>query len=347
MEIVMKLSQAKNIVYYSLTSQTVKYEVDTLPIVCYLEGGAGLGKTSLLQQICEEHMWFLYILSLAQFDAAEIAGIIALVDGKSERLMPYWLRKLWEMSKQCEKVVLFLDELPQSVTSNMNIAAQIVNEHRIGEFKLPENCAVVCAGNRTSDRAGTNTIPTHLRDRLLFVPVEADLEDVIPYWLAQNVHEDVIGFNRAMPQHLHNFDPKASVSSSPRSWHRVSTILSWGLDPICENEAISGTVGRSICADFMGYRKLKANMPDLDKVISNPDSAEIPSDAMVLYALAAGLSHKMNKANAGNIIKYLKRLDAQEFAAFTVKDAVNRDQTLKQSEAVRQWIITDGKQLIL
>ena len=69
--------------------------------------------------------------------------------------------------------------------------------------------------------------------------------------------------------------------------------------------------------------------------------------AMVLYAMAAGLSHKMNKSNAGNIIKYLKRLDAQEFAAFTVKDAVNRDQTLKQSEAVRQWILSDGKQLIL
>ena len=116
---------------------------------------------------------------------------------------------------------------------------------------------------------------------------------------------------------------------------------------MCEAEAISGQVGRAACADFMGYRKLKATMPDLDKIISNPDSAEIPSDAMVLYALAAGLSHKMNKSNAGNIIKYLKRLDAQEFAAFTVKDAVNRDQTLKQSEAVRQWILSDGKQLIL
>ena len=48
-----------------------------------------------------------------------------------------------------------------------------------------------------------------------------------------------------------------------------------------------------------------------------------------------------------DIIKYLKRLDAQEFAAFAVKDAVNRDIELKKSEAVRQWIITDGKQLIL
>ena len=344
----MKLSQAKNIVMASIDSQ-IQHATgrDAQRVVPYLIGGAGLGKTSVVQQIAEEREHGCYILSLSQFDAAELAGIIALVDGEAKRIMPHWLAKIHEMASKMEAVYLFGDEVPQSPVSNQNVWAQVVNERRIGEFKLPDNCAIIAAGNRTSDRAGTNTMPTHLRDRLLFVPVEADLEDVIPYWLAQNVHEDVIGFNRAMPQHLHNFDAKADVSSSPRSWDRVSTILSWGLDPVCEAEAISGTVGRSICADFMGYRKLKAHMPDLDKIVSSPDSAEIPTDAMVLYALASGLAHKMNQSNAGNIIKYLKRLDQQEFAAFAVKDAVNRDPELKKSEAVRQWIITDGKQLIL
>ena len=344
----MKLSQAKNIVYQSLLSQTnLSAGRDALRVIAYLIGGAGLGKTSNVQQIVEENEWMLYILSLSQFDAAELGGVICLVDGKAERVMPHWLRKLWEMSEKCEVVVLFLDELPQAPVSNQNVAAQIVNERRIGEFKLPDNCAIVAAGNRTSDRAGTNTMPSHLKDRLMFLEIEADLEDTIAYFMAHKVHEDVTGFLRARPEFLHKFDRDANASPSPRSWDRVATILGWGLDAVCEAEAISGQVGRAACADFMGYRKLKATMPDLDKIISNPDSAEIPSDAMVLYALAAGLSHKMNKANAGNIIKYLKRLDAQEFAAFTVKDAVNRDQTLKQSEAVRQWILSDGKQLIL
>lgn len=344
----MKLSQAKNIVYQSLLSQTnLSAGRDALRVIAYLIGGAGLGKTSNVQQIVEENEWMLYILSLAQFDAAELGGVICLVDGKAERVMPHWLRKLWEMSENCEVVVLFLDELPQAPVSNQNVAAQIINERRIGEFKLPDNCAIVAAGNRTSDRAGTNTMPSHLKDRLMFLEIEADLEDTIAYFMAHKVHEDVTGFLRARPEFLHKFDRDANASPSPRSWDRVATILEWGLDPVCEAEAISGQVGRAACADFLGYRKLKANMPDLDKIISNPDSAEIPSDAMVLYALAAGLAHKMNQSNAGNIIKYLKRLDQQEFAAFAVKDAVNRDVELKKSEAVRQWIITDGKQLIL
>ena len=344
----MKLSQAKNIVYQSLLSQTnLSAGRDALRVIAYLIGGAGLGKTSNVQQIVEEHEWMLYILSLAQFDAAELGGVICLVDGKAERVMPHWLRKLWEMSENCEVVVLFLDELPQAPVSNQNVAAQIINERRIGEVKLPDNCAIVAAGNRTSDRAGTNTMPSHLKDRLMFLEIEADLEDTIAYFMAHKVHEDVTGFLRARPEFLHKFDRDANASPSPRSWDRGATILEWGLDAVCEAEAISGQVGRAACADFIGYRKLKANMPDLDAIVSNPDSAEIPTDAMVLYALASGLAHKMNQSNAGNIIKYLKRLDAQEFAAFAVKDAVNRDSELKKSEAVRQWIITDGKQLIL
>lgn len=342
----MKLSQAKNIVYQSLLSQTnLSAGRDALRVIAYLIGGAGLGKTSNVQQIVEENEWMLYILSLAQFDAAELGGVICLVDGKAERVMPHWLRKLWEMSENCEVVVLFLDELPQAPVSNQNVAAQIINERRIGEFKLPDNCAIVAAGNRTSDRAGTNTMPSHLKDRLMFLEIEADLEDTIAYFMAHKVHEDVTGFLRARPEFLHKFDRDANASPSPRSWDRVATILEWGLDPVCEAEAISGQVGRAACADFLGYRKLKANMPDLDKIISNPDSAEIPSDAMVLYALAAGLAHKMNQSNAGNIIKYLKRLDQQEFVGFCLKDAYARDPEIRNCDAFRQWIINGGGDL--
>ena len=344
----MKLSQAKNIVMASIDSQ-IQHATgrDAQRVIPYLIGGAGLGKTSVVQQIAEEREHGCYILSLAQYDAAELAGIIALVDGEAKRIMPHWLAKIIDMASKMEAVYLFLDELVQAPVSNQNVAAQIVNERRIGEFKLPDNCAIVAAGNRTSDRAGTNTMPSHLKDRLMFLEIEADLEDTIAYMVAHGVHQDVTGFLRARPEFLHKFDRDANASPSPRSWDRTGTILTWGLDAVCEAESISGQVGRAACADFIGYRKLKANMPDLDAIVSNPDSAEIPTDAMVLYALAAGLAHKMNQSNAGNIIKYLKRLDAQEFAAFAVKDAVNRDGELKKSEAVRQWIITDGKQLIL
>ena len=54
-----------------------------------------------------------------------------------------------------------------------------------------------------------------------------------------------------------------------------------------------------------------------------------------------------NEGNAQNIITYMKRLPQQEFAAFIMKDAINRDADLKKSNAVRNWVLTDGKSLIL
>ena len=179
----------------------------------------------------------------------------------------------------------------------------------------------------------------------MFLEIDPDVEDAIAYMVANDVHEDVTAYLRARPEFAVKFDRDANANPSFRSWDRVSTILSWNLPPVAEAEAIAGTVGRPAAADFMGFRKMKANMPDLDSIISNPDSAEVPQDAMVLYAMASGLAHRMTQGNAGNIVRYLKRLDQQEFAGFCIKDAVTRDPEIKKSEAVRQWIINGGADL--
>jgi ATP-dependent Lon protease len=69
----MKLSQAKNIVMASIDSQ-IQHATgrDAQRVIPYLIGGAGLGKTSVVQQIAEEREHGCYILSLAQQDAAEL-----------------------------------------------------------------------------------------------------------------------------------------------------------------------------------------------------------------------------------------------------------------------------------
>ena len=162
---------------------------------------------------------------------------------------------------------------------------------------------------------------------------------------ANGGHPDVMAYLRARPEHAVKYDRDANANPDFRSWDRVSTILSWNLPPVAEAEAIAGTVGRPTAADFTGFRKMQANMPDLDSIISNPDSAEVPHDAMILYALASGLAYRMTQGNAGNIMHYLKRLDQQEFVGFCIKDACNRDPEIKKSEAVRQWIINGGHDL--
>ena len=337
----MRISQAKAIVEASIDSQTKHANGrDAQRPIAYLVGGAGLGKTSIVQSIANEREIGLNILSLAQYDAGELAGWLVADGDNMKRLRPDWMPKDGEG-------ILFLDELAQAPVANQNNAAQLVNERRIGEHRLPDGWSIVAAGNRTSDRAGTNNMPTHLRDRLMFLEVEADLDDTVKYYNAKGVAQQVCAFIRFRPEFLHKFERDANACPSPRSWDRVSSILSWGLDATCQTEAIAGQVGRPAAADFIGFLRVYEAVPDMDQLIANPDSAVLPDDPAVLYAVSSALAFKMSKANAGNVIRYLKRLPQQEFAAFVIKDALARDRDLKNVEAVRQWILSDGKHLIL
>ena len=339
----MKLSQAQAIVEKAIThALDLKDERDAQYVVPYLIGGAGLGKTTIVKDVAASMNMQCSILSLAQYDAGELGGWpVPSKDGTSMiRMRPDWMPTEGTG-------VLFLDELPQAPTANQNIAAQIVNERRVGPHHLPEGWVIVAAGNRTSDRAGTNNMPSHLKDRLMFLEVEADLEDTIAYFYSKRIDERVCAFLRFRPEWLHKFDRDANACPSPRSWERVSSIMSWGLDPVNQLEALAGQVGRAATADFHGFIKLYSTVPDMDELIANPMGAMISQDPAVMYAICAALSAKMNAKNAGNVVKYLMRLPQQEFAAFVIKDALSRDKTLKQTDAVRDWIMTVGKNLIL
>ena len=172
----MRISQASAIVEAAIDNQIKLFATDNYRdaqlLYPYLNGRAGIGKTCTITGItARRDNWTHYIMSLAQFDAGELMGIIAKDGDKAVRLKPHWLTIVEELAATHEVVVLFLDELPQAPIANMNVARQIVNEHRAGEFALPNNVAVVAAGNRVSDRAGANNIPSHLKDCLLFLNV--------------------------------------------------------------------------------------------------------------------------------------------------------------------------------
>lgn len=339
----MKLSQAKDITTKAVTfARNLKGGRDAQYVVPYLVSGPGVGKTSIVKEIAEELSIGCEILSLAQYDAGELGGWpVPAKDGETMvRMRPDWMPTKGEG-------ILFIDELPQAPVSNQNIAAQISNERRIGPHHLPEGWVIVGAGNRMSDRAGTNNMPTHLKERLMFLEIEADLEDTIAYYYRKKLDERISAFLRFRPEWLHKFDRDANACPSPRSWERVASMLGWGLDPVNLLEAMAGQVGRAATADFTGFLKMYDTVPDIDQLIANPMGADISDQPDVMYAICAAISSRMTPKNASNVTKYLDRLPQQEFAAFVIKDAMNRHPELKQSKDVRDWIMKTGKNLIL
>ena len=343
----MKISQAEQIVTASLLAQMDALQRGSFReaemIIPYTESGAGLGKTTMHRSVAARLGWNYLPLIASQYDPTEFTGWSLPIEGTDEmrRSKPDW----WPDGSQ--PTLLHIDELPQSTTAVQNIMAQLVNEHRIGRRELPNNVVIAASGNRLSDKAGTNVMPTHLRDRLNFLPVEADLEDTIAFFTKNGVDERVCGYLRSRPEFLHKFDRDQNACPSPRSWDRVSTILKFSVDPLCMSYAIAGQVGVEAAGDFQTYLKVTSQMPDIDDLIANPKLAPVPTNVSILHAVCAALSRRMTDRNAGAIVTYMKRLPQQEFAAFLMKDAINRDAELKKSNAVRQWVLTEGKALIL
>lgn len=345
----MKLSQAQTIVESAINfNMDLSDGRDAQYIVPMLMGGAGLGKTTMVKgatsRVAEQREVPMEcrIVSLAQYDPTEIAGWTIPSEDRSHmvRMRPDWM-------PTDGYGVIFLDELPQAIVACQNIAAQITNERRVGPHHLPDGWVVVAAGNRMSDRAGTNQMPSHLKDRMMFLEIEADLDDTLAYFNSVGVDFRVNSFLRFRPEYLHKFDRDANSCPSPRSWERVSSILSWGLDPVCQLEAIAGQVGRAAAADFNGFLKIHETCPDIDALIADPMGSDIAEDPAVAYAITANLAFRMTDKNAHNIIKYLMRLPQKEFAVFCVKDALSRNKDLKKVKAVRDWIMTEGRHMIL
>ena len=337
----MKLSQAKSIlkaiINHNLSLENGRNSQYLVPMLWSLPGE---GKTTMVEDLCKEMELDINTVIFAQFDAGELGGFPVVKEDGYYRARPFFLPTEG-------KGVLFLDELPQAPGANQNIAAQAVNERRIGEHRIPAGWTIICAGNPMAARAGTNVMPSHLKDRLTHLDIETDHEGFREYALTMGFKPEVTSFINERPEWLQKFDPTQNASPSPRSWERANSILSLGLEATEENHALKGQLGEGAVADFTGYLRIWRDLPKAETVIAQAETHEVPSDPSILYALCSSLAHKANGSNIANIIKFMKRFPNKEFSAFLMKDTIKRHNDLMTNKHVSDWFFTEGKELML
>jgi hypothetical protein len=304
-----------------------------------LWGTAGCGKTTGVESVADGLGIDCRVVILAQYDAGELGGFPVLQDGEMHRARPAFLPTEGEG-------ILFLDELPQAPVANQNIAAQLVNERRIGEHKLGDGWSIVCAGNDLKHRAGTNAMPSHLKDRLLHLEVEPSLDDTLEYFNAKGVDPIVCGFLRFSADQLSVFDKDAKACPSPRSWEKISNILSWGLPRAAESQAFAGQVGAGAGAKFEAFLQMYRELPNPEQPLTDPMNAPVPEKASILYALLAGISARVNDKNADNFLRYVDRIPQGEFGAFAVKSAKQRYPEINKAPAFKAWAVKNHTLLL-
>tara|TARA_R110000744_G_scaffold316522_3_gene423165 strand:+ start:424 stop:1407 length:984 start_codon:yes stop_codon:yes gene_type:complete len=314
---------------------TVKRFFEVKRPVC-IEGPPGGGKTSLAQQAAAQ-LGVEYIHKHMPTMLVEDFGI--LYPTKDSQKLEYKLPEWFPTDPDIQAILCF-DDRNQCGADLQKVLANIQNQRELHGHRLPDGVMIVSTGNRQKDRAGANRVLSHLRDRETTLELETMLDDWCKWAIDMGVNPSVISFLRFRPGLLHDFDPQREGNSTPRGWvEGVSDIMDI-VTPEIEYECFKGAVGEGAAAEFVGFRKIERSLPNIDNLLLNPDSGEVPTDPATLYALSGGIAHRASEANFTRVVTYCNRMP-QEFGVLTISYAARKNRALSTTQAFTNWAVAN------
>jgi MoxR-like ATPase len=298
----------------------------------FIWGGPGIGKSAVVRQLAQVLKIPLQDVRALLLDPVDLRGLPFLApDGRSKWATPDFL-------PQDGAGILFLDELNAAPAMVQASCYQLVLDRKLGEYTLPKEWAIMAAGNRDSDRAVTNRMPSPLRNRFVHLEFEVDLQDWSEWAISSGIRPEVIAFLRFRQELLSVFDRDANAFPSPRSWEFVSRILDSGPDKSVEHELFAGAVGAGAATEFSAFLKMFRELPNIDAILLNPLKEPVPDNAAAQYAVASALARSASDANFDRICLYLERMPA-EFRVLCVRDASLRAPSIRHTPGYTKWAI--------
>ena len=305
----------------------------------FLLGGTGIGKSAIVRSLAEDladgrklvedevspkkNEFGFMDFRLSLYESHDLSGLPFIEAKKQKRA---FLGNLPESGEG----ILFLDEYAQCHPSLQAICGQLLYEKRIGEYHLPKGWQIVVAGNRSTDRAGSNKLPSHVVGRCTMINVESNVNDWLSWAVKNDVYPDILGFINFQPDFLYDFDPKVlTPQTNPRAWTRLSDTLKTNPPEEILQELINGDVGETASVEFMSFLSLaKEVLPSIPKILKGED-VEIPDALGLQYATCVSLMSaikecKNNVLNKwfSNAVDYVEKLPTPEFGIFFVRSIV-------------------------
>ena len=300
-------------------------------------GAPGIGKTEIINQACDAAGMQMIVSHPVVSDPTDYKGLPFVVNGDRAEFLPFGdLRQLIEATAP---TVFFLDDVGQAPPSVQAAAMQLLLARRINGHLIAEHVRFIAATNRRQDKAGVQGVLEPVKSRFASIlHLQTDPEDWIKWALAKELPTELIAFIRFRPELLHDFKPTNDLvnSPSPRTVAFVGQMLNQQLPQALEYAMISGAAGEGFATEFKAFLDIYRSLPNPDLIVLSPDKVEVPEDPSTLYALSGALAKKAGPQNFANIIKYANRMPA-EFSVLTIKDAVNRNQSLTSTRPFIQW----------
>lgn len=317
-------------------------------------GKGGIGKSESMAELAKKLNIGYVDIRLLLYTESDLKGIPY---PNAEHTKTIWLQNniLPTEEKDGREGILVLDEITSTARSVRTAAYQLLNERKLGEYKLPDGWLVVCLGNGEEDGGDFNGMEGNFANRCSVYEIVTDVEVWKEWAQAKKVNDLVLGYINFRSVDLHTYNPNNETEllfASPRSWKAVSDILN--ATPFDENNTILrhriiGNIGKKVGMSFLAFCKYK------DQAINPEDIVEgrITSDTCanqeitlitiqsVIRLMAESIEKDKNENNGyisertfrrcANGIKWMLKLRSMEYTVMGIKDfvSVNRTAVIK------------------
>lgn len=313
----------------------------TLPSVM-LWGPPGVGKSQAVRQIAKEIEFAtgktvrVTDVRLLLFNPIDLRGIPT---ANADKTLAIWLKpQIFQMEDSEEIVnILFLDEISAAPQSVQAAAYQITLDRVVGEHKLPDNCIVIAAGNRVTDKSVSFKMPKALANRLLHLEVEGSFDSWQKWAVRSGINEKVLGFLSFRNDRLFGFDATNDdlAFATPRSWEMVSSLLNNVEDDLdAMYPMIAGLVGSGVAIEFRSWCRIYQKLPCMEDIFEGRTEL-IPEGTDGMYAVVSSMTvyareHKDDLAKIGNSLRYARRLPA-DFGMLLVENYMAMEKNYKDT----------------
>lgn len=269
-------------------------------------------------------------------DPVDLSGLPMVNENHTKWSTPDFLLRINHMAQTHGKALFLLDELNQAVPMMFNTLNGLILDRRIGDFRLHDGVRIVATGNRQTDKAASNRMPSHTANRLFHMDMESDLDGWCEWALGAGIPVWIVAFLRFKPALLNDFNPDRRENPTERSWEMFARSAGDDLPLKMTNIIARGYLGEGAAAEVTAFRQVMEHMPNPDACMMDPDGSPLPESLSATYALCGALAQRAKKDNFDRLVKYVSRL-APEFGVLAVRDAYRINREIAHSRAFIEW----------